>query len=67
LGGSFFPFDFMPQGFARIGRLTPNGWALGQLQNILTGTISTASFGIVALFLAAAWLVVGWRIRRTPC
>lgn len=35
LGGSFFPFDLMPKGFAQIGRLTPNGWSVTQLQNIL--------------------------------
>ena len=32
LGGSFFPFDLMPKGFAQIGRLTPNGWSVTELQ-----------------------------------
>jgi len=27
LGGSFFPFDLMPDSLARIGRWMPNGWA----------------------------------------
>ena len=28
LGGSFFPFELMPGFLARVGRLTPNGWAV---------------------------------------
>jgi len=67
LGGSFFPFDMMPKGFAQVGRLTPNGWSVIQLQNILAGEVTPAAFGGVLLFVAAAWLVVGWRIRRTAC
>jgi ABC-2 type transport system permease protein len=67
LGGSFFPFDLMPKGFAQAGRHTPNGWSVIQLQNILAGEVTPAAFGGVILFVAAAWLVVGWRIRRTAC
>ena len=67
LGGSFFPFDIMPQGFARIGRLTPNGWSVVQLQNILSGSLEPFAFAGVAVFIVAAWLVVVWRIRRTVC
>ncbi len=67
LGGSFFPMEVMPQGFARIGRLTPNGWSLVQLKDILSGTWSPAAFAGVLIFVAAAWLVVVWRIRRSAC
>jgi ABC-2 type transport system permease protein len=67
LGGSFFPFDLMPQGFARVGRLTPNGWSVTQLQNILSGAVTPAAFAGVLLFVATAWLVVSLRIRRTAC
>jgi len=68
LGGSFFPFDMMPRGFAQIGRLTPNGWSVTQLQKILAGVeVTPAAFAAVILFVAAGWLVVGWRIRRTAC
>lgn len=67
LGGSFFPFDMMPAGFARIGRLTPNGWSVTQLQNILNGQVTAGAFGGVILLVAAAWLLVAWRIRRTAC
>jgi ABC-2 type transport system permease protein len=66
LGGSFFPFDMMPKGFAQIGRYTPNGWSLLQFQNILSGAVSPVAFGALMLYLAAAWILVGWRIRRTP-
>jgi ABC-type multidrug transport system permease subunit len=52
LGGSFFPFAAMPEGLARIGRLTPNGIALVQLQNLLDGTAETRG-----LLTAAAVLV----------
>jgi ABC-type multidrug transport system permease subunit len=68
LGGSFFPFDLMPKGFAQIGRLTPNGWSVTELQKILDGAaVSPVAFAAVILFVAAAWLAVGWRIRRTAC
>jgi len=68
LGGSFFPFDLMPKGFAQIGRLTPNGWSVTELQKILEGAMVTpAAFGAVILFVVAGWLVVGWRVRRTVC
>jgi ABC-2 type transport system permease protein len=68
LGGSFFPFDMMPKGFAQVGRLTPNGWSVIELQKILDGaSVTPAAFAAVILFLAAAWLVVGWRVRRTVC
>jgi ABC-2 type transport system permease protein len=68
LGGSFFPFDMMPKGFAQIGRLTPNGWSVIELQKILDGAaVTPAAFAAVILFVAAAWLVVGWRVRRTAC
>jgi ABC-type multidrug transport system permease subunit len=68
LGGSFFPFDMMPKGFAQIGRLTPNGWSVTELQKILDGAaVSPVAFASVVVFVAAAWLGVGWRVRRTAC
>ncbi len=47
LGGSFFPFESMPQWMASIGRLTPNGWALVQFRAILAGTATAASLANV--------------------
>ncbi|HLK19851.1 MAG TPA: ABC transporter permease [Bryobacteraceae bacterium] len=66
LGGSFFPFDLMPSTFAKIGRLTPNGWSVSQLRKILDGAaVSPFAFAGVILFVAGAWLVVAARVRRT--
>ena len=65
LGGSFFPLEIMPQGFAKIGRLTPNGWSVVQLQAILAGAVNPAAFAGVLIFIALAWLITIRRIRRT--
>ena len=35
IGGSFFPFEAMPASMASIGRMTPNGWALTHLSDLL--------------------------------
>lgn len=65
VGGNFFPFDVMPVGMAAVGKLTPNGWALAQLQAILEGEMVASSF----LFALAGLLAVGtvlflWNVRR---
>jgi ABC-2 type transport system permease protein len=52
IGGSFFPFEAMPEGMARIGKWTPNGWALVQLKDILAGALSPAAIGMRLLALA---------------
>jgi ABC-type multidrug transport system permease subunit len=65
LGGSFFPLEIMPKGLATIGRLTPNGWSVQQLQAILSGSLQPAALAVVAGFLAVSWLVALWTIRRT--
>ncbi len=67
LGGCFFPFDLMPDSLARIGRWTPNGWALLRFRDILDGQVEPvglvsvfgAVFGLTALLFAAA----AWRLR----
>jgi len=66
LGGSFFPFEVMPQWMATLGRWTPNGWALAHLKAILFGRESLAAltvasvgllvFGVVLLLLGERWL-----------
>ena len=38
IGGSFFPFESMPDGLAKLGRMTPNGWALVQFKAIIDGS-----------------------------
>ena len=67
LGGSFFPFDLMPKTFAQIGKMTPNGWSLLELQRILNGSATPAAFVWATLFVTGAWLLVSWRVRRTAC
>lgn len=53
VGGSFFPFETMPDWLARIGRLTPNGWALLRLKGILSGEADPALLGPAFLGLLA--------------
>ena len=67
LGGGFVPFDWMPQGMARMGRFTPNGWSVVQLQAILSGSAEPLVFGAAALFLATAWFASTRVIRRNMC
>ena len=58
LGGSFFPFEAMPEWMADIGRWTPNGWALVQLKSILAGQVSVAGLGLRLLGLAVLGTVL---------
>jgi ABC-type multidrug transport system permease subunit len=64
LGGSFFPFEAMPDWMASLGRLTPNGWALVRLRSLMDGAIEP---GVLATSMAAAVglaLVLGWLVSR---
>jgi ABC-type Na+ efflux pump permease subunit len=67
-GGSFFPFEMMPANLAAIGRLTPNGWALTKLQQILDGQAAllpfTAASAGLAVFVAGSFAIVARRVRR---
>ena len=67
LGGGFIPFDWMPQKFAQIGRLTPNGWSITQLQSMIAGSVEPLAFAIVGGVAIVAWLGAIWRIRRMAC
>lgn len=58
VGGSFFPAETMPAWMGAIGRITPNGWSLERLKDILIGRadatallIGTASLLTIALVL----------------
>ena len=53
VGGSFFPFEVMPDWMARIGKCTPNGWSLLRLREILDGKPNPELLGITALGLLA--------------
>ncbi|MGQ0721914.1 MAG: ABC transporter permease [Candidatus Eiseniibacteriota bacterium] len=65
VGGNFFPFEIMPEGMAAVGKLTPNGWALAQLQAILEGEMVASSF-LVALagLFAVGGVLFLWSVRR---
>lgn len=68
LGGSFFPFEAMPEWMASLGRLTPNGWALLRLRAVMDGApepsvLATSMTAAVGLSLALGWLV-SRRLRR---
>jgi ABC-type multidrug transport system permease subunit len=53
LGGSFFPFEAMPEWLAAIGRWTPNGWALVRFKEILWGASRAESLAVGAAGIAA--------------
>ncbi|HVX15783.1 MAG TPA: ABC transporter permease [Pirellulales bacterium] len=69
LGGSFFPFDAMPNWMSMVGRHTPNGWALGRLEEILLESPTAGQIaGMLAIVLAVCgvlFLFSERRLRRT--
>ena len=67
MGGSFFPFENMPDFLATIGRATPNGMMLEPMKRWLIGTGSLAGFALpLAIALSAALslhTLIAWRLR----
>ena len=67
-GGSFFPFEAMPAWMARIGAMTPNGWAVVQFKAIVdgTGTAWNLMMATAALVLVSvpAFLFALRKLRR---
>jgi ABC-type multidrug transport system permease subunit len=57
IGGCFFPFEWMPDWMARIGRWTPNGWAIVQFKAILAGSIDASHLAVAAIGLVAVGLL----------
>jgi ABC-type multidrug transport system permease subunit len=55
LGGSFFPFEVMPAWMASLGQMTPNGWALLRLREIMGGE---ADAGALLVSFAAGLAIV---------
>jgi ABC-type multidrug transport system permease subunit len=53
VGGSFFPFEMMPDWMASIGRFTPNGWAVTQFKAFVAGSAHTQDLLAGAGFMAA--------------
>ena len=68
LGGSFFPFEMMPDWMASIGRFTPNGWAVTQFEAFVGGSAHMKDFAAGAGYMAIAgsllFLVTVRRMRR---
>jgi len=64
LGGSFFPFETMPEGFARIGRFTPNGWALLQLNDIMRANVEWGRLAATAAGLLLAGCILFFVANR---
>lgn len=67
LGGCFFPFEIMPDSLARIGRLTPNGWAILRFREIVAGQTDPArlaiAFSAVLGITAVIFVVAARRLR----
>ncbi len=65
LGGSFFPFESMPEGMASIGRLTPNGWLLTKFKDIVFDQVDATGLGIgLSLALVLGGVAFLWVCRR---
>jgi ABC-type Na+ efflux pump permease subunit len=66
VGGAMFPFEFMPEGIARIGRMTPNGWALQETRSMLAGEFGGVAWKMlaVAAFAALLFAAVSARLRK---
>jgi len=64
LGGSFFPFEAMPEGMAAIGRLTPNGWLLTEFQGILMNDFGWSDLGLSALGVSVLCSLLFWVALR---
>jgi len=68
MGGAFFPFEVMPGSLSRIGKLTPNGWALLRLKEMLGGQTSAASiaaeFAATAVVGSLLFVLASRRLRR---
>ncbi len=64
LGGSFFPFEAMPEWMASLGRLTPNGWALLRLRAVMDGAPEPGILAVSFATAAGLALVIGWLVSR---
>jgi ABC-type Na+ efflux pump permease subunit len=64
LGGSFFPFEAMPDWMARIGRWTPNGQAVARMRDLLFGEPDARSMAVAVVLIgvtAAIAFLIGVR------
>jgi ABC-2 type transport system permease protein len=69
LGGCFFPFEMMPDFLVRIGRSTPNGWAMLRMKEILAGPVHpgalTLAFAGAAAMAMLLFVIALARVRRS--
>ena len=67
MGGSFFPFEAMPAWMASVGKMTPNGWALAQLKDVMSNRVNMQTLGITTVGLVliggSLFIVAAWRLR----
>lgn len=67
MGGSFFPLDALPDWLAAIGRLSPNGFVVDQLNIELSSadswTFSMQSWAIVAAMALSGMAICTWRLK----
>ena len=64
LGGSFFPFEAMPQWMVSVGKATPNGWALLRLRAVMDGAPEPGVLGVSMAAAAGLALAIGWLVSR---
>ena len=68
IGGTFFPFEMMPDFLSRIGKWTPNGWALLRLKDILGGQaecgVDRRAFAAAAVVGTLLFVLASRRLRR---
>jgi ABC-type Na+ efflux pump permease subunit len=67
-GGTFFPFEMMPGWLAAIGRVTPNGWAIWRLREMIDGPVAPervlTEAAIALAFCAVLFVYLARRLRR---
>jgi ABC-type multidrug transport system permease subunit len=64
LGGSFFPFEVMPDWLASVGRYTPNGWALAKLNQVFAGDLAVLELIRAIGFVTLIIVVLTWLAMR---
>jgi ABC-type multidrug transport system permease subunit len=68
IGGTFFPFEAMPDWMASIGRWTPNGWALTRFRALVEGGAGLGDgalgFAVLTAAVAAAFALAARRLSR---
>jgi ABC-2 type transport system permease protein len=65
-GGAMFPLEMMPAWMARIGRMTPNGWALQEMRLMLAGNDEAILSKIAAIvaFSVLLFAAVSARLKK---